>query len=88
MSQVIVEKDELEQRRGLTRAQEHKIARNGDIAKWQSHGTAGLKPIAKIAGLAFMPVVAFWGLLYAGIAIIITIVSQVFRLLGVLVGRR
>ena len=82
MSQVIVENDALNMRRQASRVQEHKIARDSVFVKWQSTATFGLATIGKVVGVVVMPIVVFWVLIWAAIALIVTIVSQIFRALG------
>lgn len=88
MSQVIVEQDSLARRRSTTRDQEHKIETEAGHVKWQKTGTFGLVGIARATGILVLPIVAFWALLFAGLALMVAVLSQIFRLLGLLLGQR
>lgn len=86
MSQVIIEEDQLKEKRLKTREQERRIDRESVHAKWQIGGTAGLSFIARAAGIALLPVALLWAGFIALISLAFRIVGRLFQVLGKLVG--
>ena len=82
MSQVIVEEDGLNEKRERSKLQERKIDTIGDFAKWQKGGQQGQALIAKLAGIAILPVALFWSLLYFIGTAVITVFARLFDMLG------
>ncbi len=72
MSQVVVTKDELSQKRELSRQQESKIAKEDLYQRWRISSANQDKPLFALATLAFLPVIALWFLLLGLISITMT----------------
>lgn len=82
MSQVIVTHDNLDKRRVETRKQEHHISTETAFAHWRMSSVTGKDPIKTLAGLAFLPIAAFWAFVMACMGLALAASSWVFRLLG------
>lgn len=88
MSQVIVEEDGLAEKRQRSKQQERKIDTVSAFTKWQKGGEQGQAFIARAAGVAMLPVAAFWGLLYFVGTFVITVFARIFDFLGSLKDKR
>lgn len=88
MSQVIVTKDNLSSKREKSASQEHRITTDDGIRKWRRNDITGSDPVARLLGLAALPILGLWGLLCGVMAFIVTVVNYVFKGLGRLIGGR
>ena len=86
MSQVVVTHDSLSQKRIKSRDQEHKITVDAAFSRFLRTDITGSDPIAKLAGLAVMPILALWGLLVGVMTLMVTIVNYLFKGLGRVIG--
>lgn len=82
MSQVIVEEDSLKAKREQSRALEKKIQIEAHHQKWHLGGTAGVNTLAKIIGIAALPIIALWASLAFIMGFAFKVISGFFRLLG------
>lgn len=86
MSQVIVTNDQLKPKREKSRAQEQRIDRESQFGRWRRSDITGPDPVAKLIGVAAMPILALWGLLVGLMGVIVAAVNFLFKGLGKLVG--
>lgn len=82
MSQVIITEDQLKDRRQQSAAQEHKINRDGVVARFRKSDVTGFDPIKKAIGLAALPIVAIWSAILFAIGLAIGISGVIFRGIG------
>lgn len=86
MSQVIVTSDNLNAKRAKSKGQEDRISTEDDFRKWKRSDVTGSDPVAKLIGLAVLPIVVLWGLLCGVMALIVTVVNCLFKGLGRIAG--
>ena len=86
MSQVIVTNDPLKARREKTREQERRIDRESQFTRWRRSDITGPDPVAKLIGLAVLPILGLWGILCAVMTLALTVVNYVFKGLGRVIG--
>jgi hypothetical protein len=86
LSQVIVTKDSLSDKRQKTRLQERQITVDGGLKKWQRSLIKKRNPFTVFVGLAVTPVVVIWGGFVACIFIVFQVLQAIFWGLGKLVG--
>jgi hypothetical protein len=86
MSIVIVTKDQLNQKRDFTRNQEQHIDKEQMFQKWRLSDVTKPSLVLKVIGMAFMPIVIFWGVLMVGVSFAMSLLlvtlkglSKVFR---------
>ncbi|MGE0174392.1 MAG: hypothetical protein AB7T49_16470 [Oligoflexales bacterium] len=84
MSQVIVEEDNLKDKRLKSKTEEARIQVDSAFKKWQNPSGAMLNLIQKGAGIAALPVALFWTAMSAVLGILMGIVAQIFHLFGAL----
>ncbi len=82
MSQVILVNDNLKDKRLRSRQQEQKIDRTSQFNHWRKNDITKPNPLLRLAGLVFVPVVAFWSLLWALIGMSLGAVLVVFKFIG------
>jgi len=82
MSQVIITDDRLNERRQKSAEQEHKIQREVMLTNRMSD-TSAPDPVAKVLGVAAIPILALWGF----ICILIFLATIVLRGILVLFGK-
>lgn len=88
MSQVVVENDNLRDRRQASREQERQIAKNAYLTKWQRNDVTKTKPIEKLIGLAVLPILALWSLIAGLGGFVLWVLTSLFNFLGKLFSRR
>lgn len=88
LSQVVVTNDTLKRKRERSREQEHQIDRESGFSRWRRNDITGKDPFASMVGFAVTPILALWGLLCGAIAVTVTVLRYLFRLLGQVVGGR
>jgi hypothetical protein len=86
VSQVIVTEDVLQVKRDASKAQEHKITQDPRIRKWGMSDISGKDPIAMLAGIAFLPVLAAWTAILFMMMFMMTCLRYLFKGLGLIVG--
>jgi len=86
LSQVIVTKDVLQAKRDTSRTQEEKISQDARIRKWSKSDISGKDPLALMAGIAFLPVLAAWACILAIMMFMMTCLRYLFKGLGLIVG--
>ncbi len=86
MSQVIVTEDVLSDKRNISRAQEEKISQDSRIGKWSKSDISGKDPLATIAGIAFLPILAVWAGILFMMMVMMTCLRYLFKGLGLIIG--
>lgn len=86
MSQVIVTHDSFMTQRAKTRDQEHHIDVDSQFDRWRRNDITKSDPVAKLIGIAVLPILALWAILCVLMALFVTIVNGVFNGLGKIVG--
>jgi hypothetical protein len=86
VSQVIVTRDELQERRDRSAAQEHAIETERGFVKWHNPSSKLADLIEKAVGFAVVPIVALWALFTGIIVFAFGVLQFVFRAFGKLVG--
>ena len=86
MSQVIVTEDVLQVKRNESRSQEEKITQDPRLLKWSMSDISGKDPIAMLAGIAFLPVLAAWTAILFMMMFMMTCLRYLFKGLGLIVG--
>lgn len=82
MSQVICEEDELSAKRAASREQEHLIIRDTVYRKWQNPSSGMLGFVAKVVGIATLPIVGIWMVLLAGVSFAFGLIGVILKILG------
>jgi hypothetical protein len=86
VSQVIVTDDKYREKRQQSRLQEDKITQDARLIKWRRSDISGKDPIAILAGLAFLPVLAVWGGIMAIMMLMLSFLRYLFKGLGLVIG--
>ena len=83
MSQVVTTEDKFAKNRERTKTEENKIDREGAFKKWRRNDISkGYDPVAKLVGVALLPVVAAWGVLTALATAAVWLAVAVSKVLG------
>lgn len=86
LSQVVVTKDKLHEKREKSRAQEAKIGREEMYGRWRRNDITGRSPITAAIGLALTPIAVAWAALTMFIYLMLSILKFGFKIVGGLVG--
>ncbi len=86
MSQVVVTEDVLSVKRNASKTQEDRISQDSRIRKWSKSDISGKDPIAMIAGIAFLPILAAWTAILFMMMFMMTCLRYLFKGLGLIVG--
>jgi len=86
MSQVVVTVDALKARREKSLNQEHTIEREAGYAQWRLSDATKTHPVAKLIGIAILPIMVLWGLLMATMGVALSITLGLFKVLGAVIG--
>ena len=84
MSQVIVTNDNLNEKRELTRAQEHKIKVEQAFASWRRSDATKTDAFQRFLVLIVGPILALWAGLASLATGVIWLIRSLFRLFGAL----
>jgi len=85
VSQVIVTKDQLSEKRAASRVQEIAIDSDSVYQRWRIVKIKPGSPLMFMFAVAALPIVAFWALLMVGFAFAIGLSTWVFKGLGKIV---
>jgi hypothetical protein len=88
LSQVVVTRDRYKAKREQSLNQEHRISSEDEFRRFRMSDISKPDPIAKVAGLVALPIVAIWAGLTALVGFAMFLVLSVLKALGKLAGRR
>jgi hypothetical protein len=88
MSQVIVEEDNLKEKRLKSKGEESRIRIDTTFKKWQNPNSKLVDLIQKGVGVAVLPVALIWGGMSAVLGLLMGAVAQIFHFVGGFFGTK